>query len=175
VIAAEAARRPRNECETEDTLGLDRREGPMNGLTEEIDGVPNISGSEPALQEATGRTDTAPVFFTTGQPFEGVASACAIALHMHQPLIPAGGGDLATARLISNLQYMYDNPGIGDNHNASVFRWCYRRMGEFVPQLMDEGKAPRVMLEYSGTLLHGLRQMGAGSPDKDISQAVVDA
>ena len=38
---------------------------------------------------------------------------------------------------------------------------CYKRMGEFVPQLLDEGLAPRIMLEYSGTLLHGLRQMGA--------------
>ena len=33
-------------------------------------------------------------------------------------------------------------------------------MGEFVPQLLNEGFAPRVMLEYSGVLLHGLRQMG---------------
>ena len=55
---------------------------------------------------------------------------------------------------------MMEHPGIGDNHNAAVFRWCYKRMGEFIPQLVDEGKRPRVMLEYSGTLLHGLRQMG---------------
>src|SRR6266480_383104 len=34
-------------------------------------------------------------------------------------------------------------------------------MGEFVPQLLDEGLQPRVMLDYSGTLLYGLRQMGA--------------
>ena len=34
-------------------------------------------------------------------------------------------------------------------------------MGEFIPQLVDEGAQPRVMLEYSGTLLHGLREMGA--------------
>jgi hypothetical protein len=34
-------------------------------------------------------------------------------------------------------------------------------MGEFIPQLMNEGKQPRVMLDYSGTLLHGLRRMGA--------------
>ena len=33
-------------------------------------------------------------------------------------------------------------------------------MGEFLPQLIDEGKEPRVMLEYSGTLFHGLRAMG---------------
>src|SRR6266516_2547282 len=80
---------------------------------------------------------------------------------MHQPLIPAGGPELRTARLISNLQWMLDNPDSGDNHNAGVFLWCYRRMGAFVPQLLDEGFQPRVMLEYSGTLLYGLRQMGA--------------
>lgn len=55
---------------------------------------------------------------------------------------------------------MMDNQGIGDNHNAGVFVWCYKRMGEFIPQLVHEGKEPRVMLEYSGTLLHGLRDMG---------------
>ena len=30
---------------------------------------------------------------------------------MHQPLIPAGGADLRTAAVISNLQYMMDQPG----------------------------------------------------------------
>src|SRR5436189_564104 len=33
-------------------------------------------------------------------------------------------------------------------------------MGEFIPQLVQEGKQPRVMLDYSGCLLHGLRAMG---------------
>ena len=33
--------------------------------------------------------------------------------------------------------------------------------GEFVPRLLDQGFQPRVMPEYSGTLLYGLRQMGA--------------
>ena len=56
---------------------------------------------------------------------------------------------------------MGEHPDIGDNHNAPVFRWCYKRMGEFIPQLVDEGAQPRVMLEYSGTLLYGLREMGA--------------
>jgi len=35
-------------------------------------------------------------------------------------------------------------------------------MGELVPQLLAEGFEPRIMLEYSGTLLEGLRRMGAG-------------
>jgi len=95
-----------------------------------------------------------------GLNFGQIRSAAAVALHMHQPLIPAGGTDLCTATIVSNLKYMMDNPQIGDNHNASVFHWCYKRMGEFIPQLLAEGKQPRVMLDYSGTLLHGLRQMG---------------
>ena len=92
--------------------------------------------------------------------FARIRSASGIALHMHQPLIPAGGPDLRTAAIISNLKYMMDNPEIGDNHNATVFHWCYKRMGDFIPQLLAEGSEPRVMLDYSGTLLHGLRQMG---------------
>jgi hypothetical protein len=81
---------------------------------------------------------------------------------MHQPLIPAGGGELRTAAIISNLKHMMDNPGIGDNHNASTFHWCYKRLGEFIPSLVGEGKQPRIMLEYSGALLHGLLAMGLG-------------
>ncbi len=93
---------------------------------------------------------------------------------MHQPLIPAGGGDLRTAEIISNLKHMMDNPGIGDNHNASVFHWCYKRMGEFIPQLVDEGKQPRIMLEYSGTLLHGLRQMGLNDVFDNLKRITCD-
>ena len=135
----------------------------MNQLAEYVDGLPNISGSESLIDETIRTIGNEPVFWHggSGDPFAGIDSACAIALHMHQPLIPAGGDDLRTAQLISNLQYMYEHPDIGDNHNASVFRWCYRRMGEFIPELIGEGKQPRVMLEYSGTLLHGLRLMGA--------------
>jgi hypothetical protein len=79
---------------------------------------------------------------------------------MHQPLIPAGGADLATAGIISNLAYMFEHQGEGDNHNAEVFHQCYRRTGEFIRNLCDAGLAPRLMLEYSGTLLHGLARMG---------------
>ncbi len=133
----------------------------MTELLEYIDGVPNISGSEEAVQAAmeanAGKTILLP---ESNIDFGRARATCAIALHMHQPLIPAGWGDLRTAEIISNLKYMMDNQVIGDNHNASVFHWCYKRIGEFIPQLMNEGKQPRVMLEYSGTLLHGLRNMG---------------
>ncbi len=134
----------------------------MNDLSEYVDGLPNISGAEGLCEKAILANHGNTIYLhDSGIDFGRVRSACAIALHMHQPLIPAGGGDLRTAEIISNLQYMMDNQQIGDNHNAPVFLWCYKRMGEYIPQLMNEGKQPRVMLEYSGTLLHGLRKMGA--------------
>jgi hypothetical protein len=129
----------------------------MTYIPEYINDLPAISGFEEEVASEQRGGSRPPI---RRNDFDRIRSACAIALHMHQPLIPAGGGDLQTAALISNLEYMMDNPHEGDNHNASVFHWCYRRMGEFVPQLIDEGCQPRVMLEYSGTLLHGLRKMG---------------
>ena len=133
----------------------------MIDLSEYIDGLPNIAGHEKEIADAIEATADREVFRPESRiDFARIKSAAAIALHMHQPLIPAGGPDLRTAKIISNLKYMKDNPGIGDNHNWDVFAWCYKRMGEFIPQLVNEGNEPRVMLEYSGTLLHGLRDMG---------------
>lgn len=134
----------------------------MTQLPEYVDGLPNISGSEAEIERVIAAAKDRPIFLPDSDiDFSRIKSAFANALHMHQPLIPAGGADLRTAEVISNLQYMMENQGIGDNHNAPVFQWCYKRMGEFIPQLVQEGKQPRVMLEYSGTLLHGLRKMGA--------------
>jgi len=133
----------------------------MQGLSEQIAGLPNICGQEELIASVTGalRSPT-PSWQEAGIDFAAIGSAFAVGLHMHQPLIPAGGGDLRSAALIGNLQHMLEHPDVGDNHNASVFAWCYKRMGELLPQLIQEGKQPRVMVEYSGELLHGLRQMG---------------
>ena len=79
----------------------------MPTLPAEIDGVPNISGADQEIRSAlAARPPSQP----SGPPFDGVSSAFAVALHMHQPLIPAGGTDLHTAGLISNLQYMMRAP-----------------------------------------------------------------
>src|SRR5947209_7143502 len=130
-------------------------------LPEVIDGTPNISGAEPQIEQVTrGR---ASVFLPdTNLRLDKLQAVFTIALHMHQPLIPTGGTDLRTAELISNLDYMLRNPGTGDNHNATVFLDCYGRMGSIIPELVSAGKNPRVMLDYSGELLFGLRQMGQG-------------
>lgn len=117
-------------------------------------GLPNISGWEAEISAVVNHSD--PIFLPTN-PFnlEQITAGFACALHMHQPTIPAGGN----GELISNLQYMFEHPNEGDNHNAGVFAWCYSRMGEFIPELVENGCSPRIMLDYSGNLLWGLLQM----------------
>jgi len=128
-------------------------------LPETLGDLPNLCGSEDLIAEAVA--GSGPVYLPeSGVDFERARSFFANALHMQQPLIPAGGDDLRTAKVISNLEHMMEHPEIGDNHNAPVFHWCYKRMGEFIPELIRSGKRPRIMLEYSGCLLHGLWQMG---------------
>ena len=97
-------------------------------------------------------------------PDAAIASAFACALHMHQPTIPAG----AEGALISHLQWMFEHPGEGDNHNAGPFAHCYRRMADLLPELVAAGCEPRIMLDYSGTLLWGFEQMGR----RDILEAL---
>ncbi len=131
----------------------------MSTLPEMVEGWPNFCGAEDQVQEATHRPG--PFYLqNSGVNFSGINSAWGIALHMQQPLVPAGGDDLKTAGIISYLQYMMEHQGIGDNHNASVFHWCYKRIGELVPELVGQGKDPRVMLDYSGCLFYGLPKMG---------------
>ena len=130
----------------------------MDRIPEYVEGLPNLSGSEELISRVRAEAQSQPVF-DDRLDLDGIDAAFAVALHMHQPLRPADGV-LAEAPIIGNLAWMMDHQDIGDNHNAPAFAWCYRRMGEFVRQLLAEGHRPRVMLDYSGTLLHGLRQMG---------------
>ena len=146
----------------------------MSQLELYINNIPNISGSEKLIEESIRQRPENVFLPDSDIDFGRIRSACAIALHMHQPLIPAGGGDLQTAELIGNLQDMMEHPDIGDNHNSHVFLWCYRRIAELVPQLVGEGKSPRVMLEYSGTLLHGLWQMGHQDAIDDLRKITCD-
>jgi hypothetical protein len=128
-------------------------------VSEYVEGLPNISGSEDLVAEALSHRG--PYYLPEASiDFGRARSTFSNALHMHQPLIPSGGTDLATAAIISNLQYMRDFGNDEARYNAGIFAWCYKRMGEFIPQLIHEGKQPRIMLDYSGCLLHGLRTMG---------------
>lgn len=148
----------------------------MESLPRNEDGLPNFCGAEDLVARTIADANSRPVFLAdSGIAFERMRAGCAVALHMHQPLTPSGGDELQSARLIGNLQYMAEHPGIGDNHNAAVFRHCYARMGEYVPQLHAEGKAPRVMLEYSGTLLYGLELQGAHEVFERLRTITCDA
>jgi hypothetical protein len=131
----------------------------MKKSSDDYGDLPEICGDDEKLAKSIGRMD--PVFRKESCiDVSRINSAFAIGLHMHQPLIPAGGSDLKTAAVISNLQYMMEHPNEGDNHNAPVFHWCYKRMGELIPQLVDAGANPRVMFDYSGCILYGMKKMG---------------
>ncbi|MUG94332.1 glycosyl hydrolase family 57 [Scytonema sp. UIC 10036] len=132
-------------------------------------GLPNICGWESEISSVFQKNE--PVFLkTTNIRLENIASGFACALHMHQPTIPAG----SNGELISNLQYMFEHPHEGDNHNAEPFAWCYKRMGDFIPQLIEEGCNPRIMLDYSGNLLWGLRQMGRDDVLNNLKRITCD-
>ncbi|MGK7912913.1 MAG: glycosyl hydrolase family 57 [Synechococcus sp.] len=115
---------------------------------------PNLCGWETEVAEVVRRQESLwrP---NSSVSFDRLQAGFACALHMHQPTIPAGNH----GEPISNLQHMFDHPHDGDNHNAGTFAWCYSRMGEFIPELVANGCSPRIMLDYSGNLLWGLRQM----------------
>lgn len=131
-----------------------------NNLPQTIDGLPNICGAESRIADAVAAGAAQPAFLhDSGIDFAHVRSAFAIALHMHQPLIPCGD-DLRTSEIASNLKQMLERGNDEHRHNAQQFIWCYKRMGEFLPQLVEQGRQPRVMLDYSGTLLWGLWNMG---------------
>jgi len=142
-------------------------------LPEYIGDLPNICGSEKLIEEAMSAAGTS-YLPNSGVDFARARSAFAIALHMHQPLVPAGGDDLRSARIISNLRRMKEGADSGDRYNAGIFEWCYRRMGEIIPQLLSAGAKPRIMLDYSGCLFHGLRQMGAHEVFDRLKEITVD-
>jgi len=85
----------------------------VNQLSEYVQGVPNVSGNEAAVEQALA-IGAGKVLFKDrgGVDFGSIRAATAIALHQHQPLIPAGGDDLPTAAIISNLQYMMEHQDI---------------------------------------------------------------
>ena len=128
-------------------------------------GLPNICGQESAIAAITNHSD--PIFLpNTNLNLQNITAGFACALHMHQPTIPAGPDGAP----VSNLQNMFENQGDGDNHNASVFAWCYKRMGEWIPQLVGQGDNPRIMLDYSGNLFWAFRQMGRGDIITDLQR-----
>jgi len=141
-------------------------------IPETVDGLPNICGWEADLDAVTSRSG--PAFLErTPLRLDRLQSAFGIALHMHQPLV-LDDGELRQARIIGNLQYMMERQHVHGNHDAPVFVWCYTRIADFIRELVNAGRQPRVMLDYSGELLFGLRQMQRGDIIDNLRSVTVD-
>jgi hypothetical protein len=134
------------------------------------DALPPIAGREAEILALVQQQQPA-VATQTPLALESIRSVFACALHMHQPTIPAG----AQGELIGHLQYMFEHPGEGDNHNAEAFAHCYKRMAELLPQLIAEGCDPRIMLDYSGNLLWSFEQMGRTDILEALQRLACDA
>ena len=119
-----------------------------------MDNIPPITGDTARTAEVARSLPLG-----SGIDLKAIRATFGLALHMHQPTVLADG-ERTSAPLISNLQYMFDHPGQGDNHNAPVFLHCYGRAADLVGALVSRGRRPRLMLDYSGNLLWGLAQMG---------------
>ncbi|HYW80841.1 MAG TPA: hypothetical protein VE890_14770, partial [Thermoguttaceae bacterium] len=118
----------------------------LSAIPEIVDGLPNLCGADAQVEEVTSSKD--PVFLRdTNLQLDRLQSCFSIALHMQQPLIPVGSDDLATAEIVSNLDFMMRHQDIGDNHNAPVFAECYARIGDLIPELIGQGHHPRAMLD----------------------------
>lgn len=130
-------------------------------LEETVERLPNFCGAEGNVEQVVGSEDPV-VAPRTPLQLDRLQAVFTIGLHMHQPLVPDPGRNLREAPLISNLAAMSQSSSGEARHNAEVFAECYGRIGEIVPELVAEGRQPRIMLDYSGTLLYGLRAMGRG-------------
>ncbi len=76
----------------------------MSDLPEYVGSLPNLCGEEPRITSTVSARRGRRAFLPeSGSNFGSIKSAFADALHLHQPLIPAGGGYLSTAEIISNL------------------------------------------------------------------------
>jgi hypothetical protein len=139
-----------------------------------IKDFPSICGHEEKVKASTSG-DRGNLFASISDLIiERVNSSFGIALHMHQPTIPASSDDISTADMISNLQYMMKHQDRGDNHNAPKFLWCYSRISDLVRELCNKGKTPRIMLDYSGNLLWGLKQMGEEKVLENLKRVTSD-
>lgn len=144
----------------------------MDPYHEIMDGIPDISATKENVAELAPCQEAYAAI--SNIDLSQVQASFGLALHMHQPTIPASHDDKRAAGLIGNLQHMLKHQGIGDDHNAPAFLWCYSRMADFIRELASRGKNPRIMLDYSGNLLWGLRQMGQGSVLENLRSIASD-
>lgn len=143
----------------------------MTSIPDVVEGLPNISGYE---KESGAGPSKDPVYLgRTPFSLDRLQAAFGVALHMHQPII-LDDGNLGTAPMKGNLQYMMEHQHVHGCHDAPVYLSCYSRIADFVRELVDQGRHPRVMLDYSGELLYGLSQMGRQDVIDNLKSVTVD-
>ena len=111
-------------------------------------GLPPICGNEEQIERATA--ERSPAFLVESNiDIERVQSAFALALHVHQPMIPAGAEDLPTAPLISNLQYLQERGGDQGSSKACQLVNCYGRIAGLVRGLARMGRSDILAYDFS--------------------------
>ncbi len=91
-------------------------------------------------------------------------------LHMHQPPIWIGEG--RESRLVGNLEKMLNGPENSEERwNAQWFARAYQNPARHARTLIQEGYAPRIMLDYSGVLLEELARL---SHDGTFERCIVE-
>jgi hypothetical protein len=112
-----------------------------------VDGLPNLCGLEAEVAGVRNRGAVDAIDAPSPFALERVDAAFAIGLHMHQPLVLQDGAR-EEAPIIGNLQYMMERSHVHGMHDAPAFARCYQRTTDLVRELVDEGRRPRVMLDY---------------------------
>ncbi len=78
-----------------------------------------------------------------------------INLHHHQPFLFIDNG-----KRVSNIRKMWQYAGNDDQQrwNAACYVGSYRELGKSVNLLVNEGYEPRIMADFTGSLLKGLKE-----------------
>lgn len=90
-----------------------------------------------------------------------VPEACYVPwLHMHQPKLWVPENGDGEEKLIGNLEKMLRSGNDGENWEARLMARAYKNPAKYVKKLSREGYKPKIMLDFSGTLLEELDKLG---------------
>ena len=129
-------------------------------IPEYVDGLPNICGSEPLVTEA--RQGQEPVFLPESDIDFGAISSTFFHCSAHAATAYSCG---RTGHRDCGAHQQFEihdgSPGYGRQPQRPCFSsGATSAWATSSRKLVAQGKSPRVMLDYSGCLLHGLRAMG---------------
>ena len=89
-------------------------------------------------------------------------------LHMHQPMVFSEDNEI-----IGNLEKMFSSEDSRDQWDARLMVMAYRNPAFWVRNLEDEGKHPRVAVDFSGILLENLEKTRRLFSEMDVDGNVI--